>query len=324
MKIVILGSYTVNPGDLSWDKFEELGELTVFERASTAGLEVQEKETIERIGDAEIVCTNGVYITRRVIEACPSIKFIAVMSTGYDKVDCDFARSKGITVSNVPVYGTASVSQFAIALMLEVCHHIGYHNMTVHDGKWQNCIDWCYWDYPLIELDGKTFGLVGCGKIGYHTAKIAKALGMRVLAYDLYPTDAGREVVDYVDFDTLLAQSDFIGLHVPLLESNKGIINKKNIQKMKDGVVIINNSRGGLIVEEDLAEALKSGKVAAAALDVVSSEPIRPDNPLLSAPNCIITPHISWASKESRGRILECTIANIKGFLQGEYINTVN
>lgn len=324
MKIVILGSYTVNPGDLSWDKFEELGELTVFERASTAGLEVQEKETIERIGDAEIVCTNGVYITRRVIEACPNIKFIAVMSTGYDKVDCDFARSKGITVSNVPVYGTASVSQFAIALMLEVCHHIGYHNMTVHDGKWQNCIDWCYWDYPLIELDGKTFGLVGCGKIGYHTAKIAKALGMRVLAYDLYPTDAGREVVDYVDFDTLLAQSDFIGLHVPLLESNKGIINKKNIQKMKDGVVIINNSRGGLIVEEDLAEALKSGKVAAAALDVVSSEPIRPDNPLLSAPNCIITPHISWASKESRGRILECTIANIKGFLQGEYINTVN
>ena len=324
MKIVILGSYTANPGDLSWEKFEELGDVTVYPRASTAGIEAQEAETIERIGDAEIVCTNGVFITKKVLDACPNIKFIAVMSTGYEKVDCTYAREKGITVSNVPVYGTASVSQFAIALMLEVCHHIGHHDQTVHEGKWQNHIDWCYWDYPLIELDGKTFGLIGCGRIGVHTASVAKALGMRVLTYDLYPTEAGKEVATYVDLDALFAESDFIGIHMPLLPWNTGLINKENIEKMKDGVVIINNSRGQIVVEQDLADALNSGKVGAAALDVVSSEPIKADNPLLKAKNCIITPHISWASKESRGRILDCTVSNILGYLNGKYINTVN
>jgi len=324
MKIVILGSYTANPGDLSWDEFIALGEVAVYERATTEGPEALEKETIDRIGNAEIVCTNGVHITRAVIDACPNIKLIAAMSTGYEKIDCQYAREKGIPVCNVPTYGTASVSQFAVALLLEICHHIGHHSSTVHNGKWQNSPDWCYWDYPLIELDGKTFGLIGCGRIGYHTAKTLRALGMRVLTYDLYPTDAGREVAEYVDLDTLLAASDVIGIHMPLLPISEGIINKANIAKMKDGVIIINNSRGQIVVEQDLADALNSGKVAAAGLDVVSTEPIKADNPLLTAKNCIITPHISWASRESRGRILECTVKNIQGYLSGELINVVN
>ena len=324
MKIVILGSHTANPGDLSWENFEALGEVTVYDRASTAGLEAQEAESIQRIGDAEIVCTNGVFITKKVIDACPNIKLITCMSTGYEKVDCAYAKEKGIPVCNVPTYGAASVSQFAIALLLEVCHHIGHHSQSVHDGVWAKSPDWCYWDYPLIELEGKTFGLIGCGSIGRNTAKTAGALGMRVLTYDLYPTDAGRAVAEYVDLDTLFAESDVIGIHMPLLPWNEGLINRENIAKMKDGVIIINNSRGPMVVEQDLADALNSGKVAAAGLDVVSTEPIKEDNPLLQAKNCIITPHISWASKESRGRILDTTVRNIQGFLNGEPVNVVN
>ncbi len=324
MKIVVLGSYTVNPGDLSWEKFHELGDVEIFDRATTTSLADQEEETIRRIGSAEIVCTNGVFITKKVLDECPNIKFIAAMSTGYDKVDIKYARELGIPVSNVPTYGTASVSQFAIALMLEVCHFIGHHNETVHAGKWQNSEDWCYWDYPQIELSGKTFGLIGCGRIGTHTARIAGALGMRVITHDLFPTEEGHKVAEYVDLDTLFAESDFIAIHMPVLDWNKGLINKDNIAKMKDGVVIINNSRGEMIVEQDLADALNSGKVYAAAVDVVSSEPIKADNPLLKAKNCIITPHISWASRESRGRILGTTVDNIQGYLKGECINLVN
>jgi glycerate dehydrogenase len=239
-------------------------------------------------------------------------------------VDCAYAKERGIHVCNVPTYGASSVSQFAIALLLEICHHIGYHSQTVHDGRWAKSPDWCYWDYPLMELAGKTFGLVGCGRIGYNTAKVAGALGMRVITYDLYPTDAGRSVAEYVELDELFAQADVIGIHMPLLPWNEGLINKENIAKMKDGVIIINNSRGQIVVEQDLADALNSGKVAAAGLDVVSTEPIREDNPLLKAKNCIITPHISWASKESRGRILSTTVENIKGFLDGKPVNVVN
>lgn len=320
MKIVILDGYTENPGDLSWEELAGLGELTVYDRTSLT----DEQEAIARIGDAEIVFTNKTPIRKNVIDACPNMKFISLLATGYDVVDVAYAREKGIPVTNVPVYGTCSVSQFAIALLLEICHHIGHHSESVHAGKWEACVDWCYWDYPLIELDGKTMGLIGCGKIGQHTAKIAGALGMRVLAYDPYPTDAGRQVAEYVDFDTLLAESDVIAVHMPLLPASRGLINKDTIAKMKNGVIIINNSRGPIVVEQDLADALNSGKVAAAGLDVVSTEPIRGDNPLLKAKNCIITPHISWAAQASRQRIMDITASNIKAFLDGEPINVVN
>jgi glycerate dehydrogenase len=321
MKIVILDGYTENPGDLSWSGLEELGDLKVYSRTSLTN----EDEIIARIGDAEAVYTNKTPISRRVIDACPSMKFISMLATGYNVVDVAYAKEKGIPVTNVPVYGTHSVSQFAIALLLEVCHHIGHHDWTVHEGKWESCADWCYWDYPLIELAGKTYGLLGCGNIGIHTAEIAKALGMRVITYDGKETEAAHKLgVEYVSLDELFAQSDVLGLQMPLFPFNTGIINKENIAKMKDGVIIINNSRGQMVVEQDLADALNSGKVAAAGLDVVSTEPIRGDNPLLKAKNCIITPHISWGPKESRQRIMDCAVENLKAYLAGSPINVVN
>lgn len=321
MKIVVLDGYTENPGDLSWSELEQLGDVTVYDRTSLT----DEAEIISRIGDAEIVITNKTPISRATMDACPSIKFIAMLATGYNVVDYTYAKEKGIPLSNVPVYGTRSVSQFAIALLLEVCHHIGYHSQTVYDGKWANHVDWCYWDYPLIELADKTYGLLGCGNIGIHTAEIAKALGMRVIAYDARETAEARALgVEYVSLDELFARSDVLGLQMPLFPFNTGIINKENIAKMKDGVIIINNSRGQMVVEQDLADALNSGKVAAAGLDVVSTEPIKADNPLLKAKNCIITPHMSWGAKESRQRIMDCTVENVKAYLAGKPQNVVN
>ncbi|MCI9577798.1 MAG: D-2-hydroxyacid dehydrogenase [Oscillibacter sp.] len=320
MKIVVLDGYTENPGDLSWAGLEALGELTVYDRTSLT----DEEEIIRRIGGAGMVFTNKTPITRRVMDACPGIRFIALLATGYNVVDVAYAKKRGIPVSNVPVYGTRSVSQFAIALLLEVCHHIGHHDQTVHQGKWEHCADWCYWDYPLVELAGKTMGIIGLGNIGRHTAAIAGALGMRVIAYDAWQNDAGRVVAEYVELDQLFAESDCIVLHMPLLPFNTGIINRENIAKMKDGVILINNSRGQMVVEHDLAEALNSGKVAAAALDVVSSEPIKGENPLLKAKNCILTPHMSWGAKESRQRIMDCSVENVRAFLSGEPIHVVN
>lgn len=320
MKIVVLDGYTENPGDLSWAQLEELGELTVYDRTSLT----DEQEAIARIGDAEVVFTNKTPITRAVIDACPGIRMISLLATGYNVVDVAYAKERGIPVTNVPTYGTASVRQFAIALLLEICHQVGHHSQTVHEGKWEACPDWCYWDTPQIELDGKVMGVYGLGKIGVHTAAIAGALGMKVIGYDPYPTDAGRAVAEYVDEDTLFASSDVIAIHMPLLPFNTGLIRKENIDKMKDGVILINNSRGQIVVEQDLADALNSGKVAAAGLDVVSTEPIRGDNPLLKAKNCIITPHMSWAPKESRQRIMDCAVENVKAYLQGSPIHVVN
>ena len=320
MKIVVLDGYTENPGDLSWDKLKEFGDLTVYDRTPVD----DEEEIIRRIGDAEVVFTNKTPVSRKVIDACPNMRMISMLATGYNVVDYTYAKEKGIPVTNVPTYGTASVGQFAIALLLEICHHIGHHDRTVHEGKWENCEDWCYWDYPLIELDGKTMGVIGFGRIGQTTGRLAKALGMRVLAYDSYPNEAGKQIAEYVDLYTLLAQSDVIALHCPLFPDTEGIINKENIAKMKDGVILINNSRGPLVVEQDLADALNTGKVAAAGLDVVSTEPIRGDNPLLKAKNCIITPHISWAPKESRQRIMDCAYDNLKAYAEGKPVNVVN
>lgn len=319
MDIVVLDGYTVNPGDLSWDKLKEFGNLTVYDR-STGGTQ----QVIQRIGKAEIVYTNKTPITKEIMDACPGIRLISLLATGYNVVDYLYAKEKGILVTNVPAYGTASVAQFAIALLLEICHHIGHHSDSVHAGNWEHSIDWCYWDYPLMELEGKNLGIVGFGRIGQATGRIAKALGMNILAFDSHPNESGGEIAEYVSFDALLKHSDVIALHCPLFPETAGIINRESIAKMKDGVIILNNSRGPLIVEQDLADALNSGKVAAAGLDVVSTEPIQNSNPLLRAKNCIITPHISWAPKESRQRILDCAAANLKAYMENAPINVVN
>ena len=319
MKLVILDGYTENPGDLSWDGLRELADVTVYDRTSLT----DPAQTIARIADAEIVLTNKTPLPRAVFEACPGIRMVGVLATGYNVVDIACAKERGIPVCNVPAYGTASVSQYAIALLLEACHHIGHHSDAVHEGRWASCPDWCFWDYPLIELEHKTIGIIGFGRIGQSTGRIAKALGMRVLAYDIHPNDAGRAVGEYVDLDTLLASSDVIALHCNLTPENEKLICRERISKMKDGVILVNNARGQLIHEQDLADALNSGKVAAAALDVVSTEPIRADNPLLQAKNCILTPHISWAPIESRQRIMDCTIRNVRQFLAGSPENNV-
>ena len=321
MKIVILDGYTENPGDLSWEGLEKLGDLTVYDRTSLTDVQ----EVIDRIGDAEIVFTNKTPMPREVFDTCTNIRYVGVLATGYNVVDVDAAKEKNIPVCNIPTYGTAAVGQFAIALLLEICHHVGHHDKAVHEGRWENNPDWCFWDYPLIELDGKVMGIIGYGRIGQATGRIAQALGMKVLAYDAYRNPAlESETCQYADLDEVLAKSDVIALHCPLFSETEGMINRESIAKMKDGVIILNNSRGPLIVEKDLAEALNSGKVAAAGLDVVSIEPIKGENPLLKAKNCILTPHISWAPKESRQRLMDIAVDNLEAFLRKEAQNVVN
>lgn len=278
----------------------------------------------ERIGDAEIAVINKTPISKETIDKCTNLKMIAVLATGYNVVDYVYAKEKGIPVVNVPTYGTQIVGQYAVGLLMEICSHYGHHDQTVKEGRWENNQDWCYWDYPMIELYGKTAGIIGLGRIGQSTARILNALDMKVLAYDTFQSEAGKALAEYVELDELLASSDVIFLHCPLFPATEGIINKENIAKMKDGVIIINNSRGQLVVEQDLADALNSGKVYAAGLDVVSTEPIKGDNPLLKAKNCLITPHISWAAQASRQRIMDITVANIQAFLDGAPVNVVN
>ena len=318
MKIVVLDGYTLNPGDISWEGMEAFGEVTVYDRTKA-------EEVVERIGDAEVVYTNKTPITKETMDACPGMKFIGVLATGYNIVDVAAPKEKGIPVSNIPTYGTAAVSQFAIALLLELCHHIGEHSDAVKAGEWTSNPDWCFWKYPLVELAGKNMGIIGFGRIGQDTGKIAQALGMKVLAYDAFKRpELESDTCKYVDLDTLLAQSDVISLHCPLFPDTEGIINKDTIAKMKDGVMIINDSRGPLIVEQDLRDALDSGKVAGAALDVVSTEPIQMDNPLLGAKNVILTPHIAWAPKESRQRLMDIAVDNLKCYVDGKPQNVVN
>lgn len=318
MKIVVLDGYTLNPGDLSWGNLEKLGELTVYDRTS-------EVEVSQRIADAEIVFTNKTPITKELMAVCKQIKYIGVLATGYNVVDVAAASARGITVTNIPTYGTDAVSQFAIALLMELCHHIGDHSGSVFSGDWNNNQDWCFWNYPLIELSGKTMGIIGFGKIGQRTGHIAQALGMKVLANDInkYP-ELESETCQYVTQDELFAAADVIVLHCPLFAEMRGIINAKNIAKMKTGVLIINNSRGPLIVEADLCDALNSGKVGGAAVDVVSTEPIKLTNPLLQAKNIIITPHISWAPRESRQRLMDIAVDNLACYFAGNKRNVVS
>jgi len=318
MKIVILDHPRENPGEIDWSAFSDYGEVTKYERTLP-------EEVAERIGDAEIVFLNKTVVTKKDLEKCPNVKFISVIATGYNTVDVVGAKELGIPVSNVPSYGTEAIGQHAIALLLEITNHVGYHDQEVRKGRRNNANDWCFWDYSSIELENKTIGIVGLGRIGQITSKVAQAFGMKVLAYDSYKNDAlENENCKYTDLDTLLANSDVIALHCPLFPETENIINKDTIAKMKDGVIIINNSRGALIVEEDLAEALNSGKVYAAGLDAVRDEPISMDNPLLSEKNCYITPHISWAAVECRQRLIDYSLDNLKAYLDGNPTNIVN
>lgn len=320
MKIVVLDGYTLNPGDLSWDGLKKIGDLIVYDRT-----DFDPQSVIKAIDNADVVFTNKTPLSKEVLDNVSSIKYIGVLATGYNVVDVVTAKSKGIVVTNIPSYGTAAVAQFTLAMILEMCHHIGAHSEAVKDGEWNRCPDFCFWNYPLIELAGKTLGIIGFGNIGQATAKIAQAFGLNILAFDSYPDSSlESETCKYATLDELFEQSDIISLHCPLFESTRGIINKSNIDKMKDGVMIINTSRGPLINEQDLSDALNQGKVAGAAVDVVSSEPISNDNPLLKAKNCIITPHIAWAPKESRSRLLNTAVDNLQAFINGTPTNVVN
>jgi len=320
MKIVVLDGYTLNPGDLDWDGLRQYGELTVHDRTGFAPDNV-----IKTIGDADIVFTNKTPLPKSVLEKSPSVKYIGVLATGYNIVDTLAAKELGIIVTNIPTYGTSAVAQFTFALLLELCHHAGSHSEAVKNGDWTKSADFCFWNYPLIELAGKNMGLIGFGRIGQATAKIAQAFGLNVLAFDSYqnPTLVSN-TCRYVSLDELLKNSEIISLHCPLSDSTKGIINKNTISKMKDGVMIINTSRGPLVDEQDLCDALNSGKVAGAAVDVVSAEPIAATNPLLKAKNCIITPHIAWAPKESRTRLMKIAVENLAAFAAGKPVNIVN
>ncbi len=314
MKITILDGYGINPGDLNWDCFQEFGQVQYFDR--TAG----EALTVERIGDSDIILLNKVPITDSVLAQCPNLKLICILATGYNVVDGKAAARRSITVCNVPGYSTNSVAQFTFGLLLELCHHIGLHSDSVHGGEWSACPDFCYWKTPQVELAGKTFGIIGYGAIGKAVAQIGKAFGMNVLAYSRtqYPG------YDYVNLDTLLEASDVVSLHCPLFPENTKMIDAQAISKMKDGAILLNTARGGLVDEAAVANALRSGKLLGYCADVVTTEPIPASSPLLGAPNCILTPHIAWAPREARQRVFDITMESIRGFLEGKPQNVVN
>jgi glycerate dehydrogenase len=318
MKIVVLDGYPLNPGDLSWEGFKELGDFTLYD-------ETPDDQAIARAQGCEIIITNKTEICRALIDALPMLKYVGEMATGYDNIDVRYARSKGITVTNIPTYGTPSVAQFTFALLLELCHHAQEHNEFVHRGDWSRSRAFSFWNYPQIELAGKTLGIIGFGRIGQKVADIASAFGLKILAYDKMISDQShRPDFRWVDMPALLAQSDVISLHCPLFPENRGMINKQTLALMKKGAFLINTSRGPLIVDQDLADALRQGQIAGAALDVLSDEPPLPDNPLLTAPNCLITPHIAWATQAARSRLMETGLNNLVQFLQGKPVNVVN
>lgn len=312
MKIVILDGYTANPNDLSWSEIEALGEVCLYERTSP-------EEIAPRIADAEIVLTNKCVISREIMQGASKLKYVGVLATGYNVVDIAAARELGVVVSNIPAYSTDSVAQLTFALLLEICHNVGHHSCAVHAGRWTSSQDFCFWDYPLTELAGKTMGIIGYGRIGKKVAQIARAFGMNVLAWTRTPKDA-----ECVALDELLRRSDVISLHCPLFPETRELINRETIVQMKDGAILINTSRGPVVNEHDLRAALDSGKLRAAAADVASVEPIPADNPLLGAPNMFFTPHIAWATREARERLLAIAAENIRAFQSGKPINVVS
>jgi len=316
MQIVVLDGYTLNPGDLCWDELKALGATTIYDR-SAAG------ETVTRAKEAEIVLTNKAVLSREVLAQLPKLKYIGVLATGYNVVDVEAARERGILVSPVPTYGTASVAQMVFAHLLNLTQRVAHHAQTVAEGRWSKSADWCYWDYPLVELAGQTMGIVGFGRIGQATARIALALGMSVLAYDAQAI-APMDGVAGADLETLFRESDVVSLHCPLTPKTERLINRDRLALMRPSALLINTSRGGLVDEPALADALNRGQIAGAGLDVLSSEPPRPDNPLRTAKNCFITPHIAWATRTARQRLLSIVVHNLRTYLAGQPENVVN
>ncbi|MBX8935981.1 D-2-hydroxyacid dehydrogenase [Enterococcus gilvus] len=320
MKIVVLDGHALNPGDLSWQGFEAYGEVVVYDRTSYTN----KQEVIERIGSAEAILTNKTPIDEEVLAAVPQLKYIGVVATGYNVVDIAAARKRGITVTNIPAYGTDAVAQSTFALLLEIANQVGVHNQSVHQGDWQNSIDFTYWKTPLMELRGKTIGLIGYGEIAQTTATIAHAFNMQVIYWNHRAKEAQAEWAQQVSLEELYHQSDVISLHVPQTAETEQMINQEAIQQMKDGVILLNTARGGLLDEAAVAEALNAGKIYAAGVDVVSKEPMAADNPLLKAKNCFITPHIAWAPVETRERLMGIAVDNFAVFIHGTEKNVVN
>jgi len=318
MKLVVLDGHALNPGDLSWEALSAFGELTVYDRTLTF------EDAVDRIADAELLFINKYPVTAALLDRCPSIKAIFVLATGYNVVDCAAARERNIPVCNVPAYGTSAVAQFTMALILSMCHRPELHSQSVHQGDWSRCPDFCYWCTPQMELAGKTLGIIGFGRIGRAVGKLARAFGMEVLAYSRSTCAEGETIARYVSLQELLSNSHIISLHCPLFPETQHIINDAAIAQMRDGAMLVNTSRGPLIDEAAVAAALTSGKLRCAAVDVVSSEPIGEDNPLLKAPNCLITPHMAWAPTESRQRLMDIVVANVSAFLNGRPQNVVN
>lgn len=317
MLIIVLDGYTLNPGDLSWEALNALGQCVVYERTAPS-------DVVARAQDAQIVFTNKTVLDGAALRSLPRLRYIGVLATGYNVVDVQAARERNVVVTNVPAYGTRSVAQHVFALLLELTQHVGHHAGTVRDGRWSASPDFCYWDYPLIELEGMTMGIIGFGRIGRAVARLADAFGMKVLAHDLYPPATLPSGVRLVDPDTIFAQSDVVSLHCPLTAENEGFVNASRIGTMKPSAFLINTSRGPLVNEADLAEALNVGRIAGAGLDVLAVEPPHADNPLLTAKNCYVTPHVAWATRAARARLMHIAVENLRSFLAGRPVNVVN
>jgi glycerate dehydrogenase len=317
MRIVVLDGYTLNPGDNPWDDVAALGELVVHDRTPEAAI-------LERAKGAEILLTNKTPLTAGTLGQLDALKFISVLATGYNVVDTEAARSRGVPVSNVPVYGTDSVAQFVFALVLHHCHNVAHHSAAVKSGEWERRGEFCFWDSPLAELRGRTMGLVGFGRIGQRTGEVARAFGMEVIAYDVVREVDPGYPFGWRELEELFAEADIVSLHCPLTAENEGLVNREVLERMKPGAFLVNTARGLLVNEQDLADALNSGRIAGAACDVVSCEPIAADSPLLTAKNITLTPHIAWATLEARKRLMQTTAENVRAFLEGTPINVVN
>lgn len=318
MNIVVLDGHTLNPGDISWEGIEKLGDVTVYDRTPV-------DKVIERAAGAEVIFTNKTPVNEEAINELTSLKFIGVLATGYNIVNTEAAKAKGVIVSNVPGYGTNSVVQMTIALLLELCLRVQRHSDAVMEGKWARSSDWCFWDYPLVELSGKTMGIIGFGRIGRQVGDVATAFGMNIVGNSRHWTDQSqRKNFRWAEVPELLAQSDVVSIHCPLFPETKGLINKESLMTMKKTAFLLNTSRGPIVVDEDLAEALNSEVIAGAGIDVLSVEPPSADNPLFKAKNCIITPHIAWATKEARIRLMDITVSNLSAFINGNPVNVVN
>lgn len=317
MNIVVLDGYALNPGDQTWEGFEKLGEVTVYDRTPA-------EQVVSRARGAEAILTNKTPLSREVLAQLPRLKYIGVLATGYNVIDVGAATEKNIIVSNVPDYGSYSVAQLTFALLLELCHHVQRHSDSVRDGKWSASKDWCYWDYPLVELAGKTMGIIGFGSIGEKVGDIASSFGMNLLGASRRRSDQSRRKnFRWASIEELLRESDVVSIHAPLTPETKGLINRDALHTMKQSAFLINTSRGPIIVDSDLAAALNSGVIAGAGIDVLSAEPPPADNPLFTAKNCIITPHIAWATQEARRRLMAMAVENLRAFLEGRPVNVV-